>query len=234
VKISQTGIDLIKSRESCRLKAYKCPAGIWTIGYGITGNWVHEGLEITQQQANDLFNAELTRFDAAVSKTCPESTDYQHSAMVSLAYNIGTGGFAKSSVARLHNQGKYAEAAQAFALWNRGGGRVLPGLVARRAEEAALYLKGVNVTETPNGEGEKPLSQSRTMQGQAATGVGIAATTAISAVQDNMDIFGGLKETLTELVPYVPYAGYGIAAVTLAAFLVPFYARWKDRSEGRS
>jgi lysozyme len=67
------------------------------------------------------------------------TTDNQFSAMVSLAYNIGVGAFARSTVARKHNEGDHQAAAEAFALWNKAGGRVLAGLVRRRKEEADLY-----------------------------------------------------------------------------------------------
>ncbi|TAL05057.1 MAG: lysozyme, partial [Chloroflexota bacterium] len=88
MKLTSAGIDLIKSRESCRLKAYQCPAGIWTIGYGHTGPEVHDNLEITQGEADILLQSDLIIFDAGVSRICPSGTDCQHSAMVSLAYNI--------------------------------------------------------------------------------------------------------------------------------------------------
>src|SRR6185369_5373997 len=152
MRLTQDGIDLIKARESCRLKAYKCPAGIWTIAYGHTGPEVHEGWEITQDEADALLRADLITFDAGVTRICSTGTDCQHSAMVSLAYNIGLGSFAKSSVARLHNAERYAEAAQAFALWNKAGSKVLAGLVARRAAESALYLKDTPVENAPNGQ----------------------------------------------------------------------------------
>lgn len=224
MKINQAGIDLIKSRESCRLKAYKCAAGKWTIGYGVTGDWVHEGLEISQEEADGLFAAELNRFDATVAKTCPESTDCQHSAMVSLAYNIGTGAFAKSSVARLHNAGKFAEAAQAFALWNKGGGKVLPGLVARRAAEATLYLAGADLTETPNGEGEKPLLHSRSINGQAIAGTGISAALGLNE----------FKDTIAGLIPYVDSFKYVVVALVVFGIAMTLYARWHDRNQGRA
>src|SRR5438132_3438694 len=166
MKLIADGIDLIKSRESCRLAAYRGPAGVWTIGYGHTGEEVHEGLSISQPDADALLAADLCIFDAGVSKTCPAGSDCQHAAMVSLAYNIGLSAFQKSSVARLHNYGRYAEAAQAFALWNKAGGKVQAGLVSRRAAEAALYLRDQPPESLPTGEGEKPLAASRTLNGQ--------------------------------------------------------------------
>jgi lysozyme len=135
------GIALITAFESCRLKAYRCPAGLWTIGYGHTGAEVHDGLTITQAEADGLLRTDLAKFDTGVLRLCPQSRDTQHAAMVSLAYNIGLGNFANSSVARLHNAGRYGYASKAFALWNRVDGEVLPGLTKRRAAEASLYLR---------------------------------------------------------------------------------------------
>lgn len=128
--------------ESCRLTAYRCPAGVWTIGWGDTGTHVRGGLVWTQAQADAAFDARLAReFAPAVTKAIGNAptTPAQFGAMVALAYNIGVGAFAKSSVARKHAAGDSAGAAGAFALWNKAGGKVLAGLIRRRAAEAALY-----------------------------------------------------------------------------------------------
>ena len=230
MKISPAGIDLIKKSESCRLKAYKCPAGKWTISYGLTGDWVHEGMEISQDEADQLFNSHLVQFDASVQRLCPDAAPNQHSAMVSLAYNIGTGAFAKSSVCRLHNAGRFAEAAQAFALWNRAGGKVLSGLVKRRAAEAALYLEGADVTSAPNADGEKPLTTSRTINGQAIAGAATVIPAAASALPH--DWTDQIKEALTGIP--ADWATYAVLGLTLLGIGLSVYARVKDRRDGRA
>jgi lysozyme len=149
-QMSQAGIGgLIETHEGCELKAYKCPAGIWTIGYGHTGRDVTPGLVITQQRAEELLEADVQYFEQAIDKLLGNAptTQAQFDAMVSLAFNIGMGsaklaraGFATSSVLRKHLLKDYAGAADSFLLWNKGGGRVLPGLVNRRAAERAWYL----------------------------------------------------------------------------------------------
>lgn len=139
MNIGTKGLALIKRFEGCKLTAYKCPAGIWTIGYGSTGPHVKPGMEITEAQAEQLLRDDLARFEQAVSAAAPNATQNQFDAMVSLAFNIGIAGFQKSSVLRLHNLGKFQGAADSFALWNKGGGKVLPGLVRRRADESHLY-----------------------------------------------------------------------------------------------
>lgn len=139
MNIGNKGLALIKRFEGLRLKAYLCPAKVWTIGYGSTGPHVKPGMEITEAQAEQLLRDDLARFEKAVSDAAPNATQDQFDAMVSLAFNIGIAGFQKSSVLRLHRLGKHDAAADSFALWNKGGGRVLPGLVRRRADEAHLY-----------------------------------------------------------------------------------------------
>ena len=139
--MNKAGLDLIKSFEGLRLKAYRCPAGVPTIGYGATGPDVRIGMIWTESQAHARLVADVARFEQAVAKalTVP-ANENQFAAMVSLAFNIGTGGFARSSVLRRHNARVFAGAADAFLLWNKGGGRVLPGLVRRRKAERDLYL----------------------------------------------------------------------------------------------
>ena len=142
MNIGTKGLALIKRFEGLRLKAYLCPANVWTIGYGSTGPHVKPGVEITEVQAEQLLRDDLARFEKAVSDAAPNATQDQFDAMVSLAFNIGIAGFQKSSVLRLHKAGRHQAAADSFALWNKGGGRVLPGLVRRRADEAHLYGGG--------------------------------------------------------------------------------------------
>lgn len=141
-KINAEGLALIKDFEGLRLKAYLCPANVWTIGYGSTGPHVKQGTTIDGAEAERLLIEDLTRFERAVARACPVATDNQFAAMVSLAFNVGERAFTGSTLARLHNARDYAGAAAQFARWNKGGGKVLPGLTRRRAAEAALYRSG--------------------------------------------------------------------------------------------
>lgn len=146
MKISRAGIDLVKKWEGCRLKAYRCSAGVLTIGYGHTSAAgapkVVEGMIITQQTADDILVQDLVKYEAAVQKALTRSpTQNQFDAMVSLCFNIGPGAFAKSSLVRKFNAGDLAGAADAFLLWRKAGGKVLPGLEARRQDERKLFLR---------------------------------------------------------------------------------------------
>lgn len=138
-QIGGRGLALIKEFEGLELKAYLCPAKVWTIGYGSTGPHVVPGMVITEGQADTLLQQDLDRFEEAVAHAAPVASQNQFDAMVSLAFNIGIGAFLKSSVLREHLAGNSRGAAEAFGLWVNGGGRVLPGLQRRRAREAELY-----------------------------------------------------------------------------------------------
>lgn len=159
MKTSPAGIALIKRNEGCRLKAYRDISGVWTIGWGETGDYVYEGLVYTQDMAELGLGRRLANeFEPAVNSIAAfaPTTQPQFDAMVSLAYNIGTGrldnpttpqnegrGFLGSSVARHHRAGNYPAAADAFWMWNRSGGEIIPGLVRRREEERTLYLSAL-------------------------------------------------------------------------------------------
>lgn len=145
MKISQTGIDLIKSFEGCYLKAYKCPAGVWTIGYGHTGG-VKEGQTINHAQAVVMLQTDLTSYEMAVNTNVKVAINQnQFDALVSFAFNCGNNALRTSVLLKLLNQGDYIAAANQFDLWVNGGGKKLPGLVRRRAAEKALFLKPVSV-----------------------------------------------------------------------------------------
>lgn len=139
MQISKAGLDLIKKFEGLYLKAYRCPAGVPTIGYGHTAG-VAMGQTITQQQADDYLRRDVRQFERAVARlvTVP-LTQGQFDALVSFAFNLGEGALAQSTLLRLLNAGDYAGAAAQFDRWNKAGGRVLPGLVRRRAAERALF-----------------------------------------------------------------------------------------------
>lgn len=153
--INQRALDLIKEFEGFRAKAYADPVGVWTIGYGTTaraglGIDPKPGMTITEAEADRLLRAGVDKFAAQVmEKLTRAPTDNQFGAMVSLAYNIGPGEFAKSSVLRMFNRGDTAAAADAFLLWDKADGKVMPGLVRRRKAERALFLAGAALAPKP-------------------------------------------------------------------------------------
>lgn len=137
---SQAGIDLVKRWEGCRTKAYKCPAGIWTIGYGHTGT-VQSGMSISYDKAEELLRQDLQRFEKAVKTLVrvPLSQN-QFDALVSFTYNVGAKALGDSTLLSLLNQKKYLPASDQFLRWTKANGKSLPGLVLRRNEERDLFL----------------------------------------------------------------------------------------------
>lgn len=134
---------LIKSYEQCRLTAYlPTPNDVPTIGWGTTGPDIVMGLTWTQAQCDERFATDLARFAEGVESALRDAPTLarEFGAMVSLAYNIGTGAFRSSTLCRKHRAGDKVGAAAQFARWNKQADRVLAGLTRRRAAEAALYL----------------------------------------------------------------------------------------------
>lgn len=145
MEVNKAGKDLIKRFEGCKLKAYKCPAGLWTISWGLTfypdGTKVKEGDVITQQQAEDYFNAIVDDFAKKVDALIKSNvTDNNFSALVSFAYNVGMGNFQRSTLLRKVNANPKDPSIRAeFNKWVRANNVVLKGLVRRREAEAKLY-----------------------------------------------------------------------------------------------
>lgn len=144
MRTNQAGLNLIKQFEGLRLIAYQDVVGVWTIGYGHTGPDVKPGMVITQAQADSLLADDLIRFEHGVGNmvTVPINAN-QFSALVSFSYNLGLGNLQSSTLLRLLNQGNAAGAALQFPLWDRAGGKVLPGLLSRRQAEQALFNTAV-------------------------------------------------------------------------------------------
>jgi len=138
-RINNAGLALIKEFEGCKLTAYRDAVGILTIGYGSTGAHVKPGMKITQGEAEALLRADLDRFENAVSKMAPTATDNQFAALVSLAFNAGAENLRTSTLLKKHLAGDHEGAKAEFARWKFAGGKVLNGLVRRRAAEASLY-----------------------------------------------------------------------------------------------
>ena len=166
--INQAGIDLIKSFEGIRdgdmltpnYDAYLCPANYWTIGYGHvvrSGGVMLSGKEneatarkaypngLTLEQCEELLEKDLADYCRRVESLIKvKITDNQFAALVSLAYNIGVSAFGGSTLLSYLNKGNYSAAADQFARWNKGGGKVLAGLVRRREAERKLFLTTEN------------------------------------------------------------------------------------------
>lgn len=140
MKTSMKGRDLIRAFEGEKLKAYLCPAGVWTIGVGHTGPDVKPGMVITLERSDELLRSDLARFESAVNRLAKVSlSQSQFDALVSFAFNLGEGALGKSTLLRMVNAGDMAGAAAEFSKWNRAGGKVVAGLTTRRAAERDLF-----------------------------------------------------------------------------------------------
>lgn len=141
MKISDKGIEFLIKEEGEVLTAYKCQAGVWTIGVGHTGDEVMPGLKITKEKSRELLKIDLKRFEDVVNKSIKYPIEqYQFDALVSLAFNIGVNAFANSTVVKRINAGAdMKDVEEAWKMWRMGGGKILPVLVARRGREINLY-----------------------------------------------------------------------------------------------
>ena len=160
MKISEAGIQLIKSFEGCHNMPYKCPAGLWTIGYGHVLYPDQARLKTPERalydikpehnrvfeydEIDELLEQDLQRFQDGVSRLCPATDDRQShfDAMVAFAFNVGLGNLQSSTLRMKYNRGDIEGTADEFLKWTKASGKVLKGLVRRREAERALFLTG--------------------------------------------------------------------------------------------
>ena len=137
-------VALIKEFEGCKLKAYTCPAGIWTIGYGATGPHITKGTVWTQQQADEaLLETAVNCLHTAIklSPILRDESIYKQAAIADFIYNLGAGNYLKSSLKLRVNQKNWTAAQHEIKKWDKVKGVPLKGLIKRRAKEAELILQ---------------------------------------------------------------------------------------------
>jgi lysozyme len=226
--INEAGRNIIKEFEGLRLKAYICPAGVLTIGYGHTNRvgtapLVTPGMTITEAEAERILDRDISTFEPHVDRAIKRPmNENERAAFVSLCFNIGPGGkgkpgFTTSTAVKRFNAGDKAGAAEALTWWNKASGKVSNGLVRRREAERALFLTPVeSVEEAPvspsanvEENGLKPIVKSKTL---AIGGLG-GAVAVLSEVRE-------VKEAAVAVVPgfeqYFPYVLAGVAALVIA------------------
>ena len=175
MKMSAEGLALIRDQEGFRGQAYRDAAGVWTIGFGHTSMAgapeVKPGMRMSRTEAEAVLARDVAEFATGVAQAVTvELSDAQFSALVSFAYNVGLGNFRRSSVLKAVNGRDFAAVPRRLGLWVKAGGRTLPGLIRRRAAEAALFAGPeqrppgdvMPVPEMPRG---KELAASRTVWG---------------------------------------------------------------------
>ena len=160
MKVSDAAKAMIKHHEGVRMRPYRCPALLWTVGVGHVIDPNHakvpfaerrdlpipDGWDriLTMGEVDAILAQDLGRFERGVARLCPAAVGHQgrFDALVSFAFNVGLGNLQRSSLRMKTNRGEFEEAADEFMKWTKAGGRVLPGLVKRRQDERALYLNG--------------------------------------------------------------------------------------------
>jgi lysozyme len=233
----QDVLDIAKD-EGLELVAYKCPAGVLTIGYGETQG-VYPGQRITQQQAENMLLNSLSERVARIKNKCTlPPTDNQMGAMVSFAYNCGEGALDKR-ILPLHNQGDDAAAARAFGLYNKcknpktGQLEENAGLTARRARETAKYLTpdpGSRQPDMPQAVApETSLAASPIAQGSVATAATGALTLASTLSEQVQGVASQAKE-VADLIGVHPGALIGGLLIVIAA--ITLYHRVQQRAGG--
>ena len=228
MRMSNPGIEsMLKKFEGCKLKAYKCPAGIWTIGYGHTSAAgkpeVTSSLEIDADAALDILHRDLSQYENGVTDLLKvEVTQNQFDVLVDFAYNAGLGNLKSSTLLKKVNARDFGAVPDELMKWTKGGGKVLPGLVRRRQAEASWWKTGTH--EPPQEECRvepdhvpvKTMNDSK--QGNAAiitgglAGIGAAKEAASQAQDavDTMDQIAGLLKNENFLIMLV-IVGLGAA-----------------------
>jgi len=157
MKVSARTIDMIKHHEGVRVRPYRCPALLWTVGVGHVIDQKHIGVKLEERknlpipdgwdrtlsmaEVDQILSDDLATFQRGVLRLCPSDlTQSRFDAFVSFSFNVGLGNLQRSSIRMKHNRGDFDGAAKAFMQWTKAGGRELPGLVKRRKDERALYL----------------------------------------------------------------------------------------------
>lgn len=149
--VNAAGIALLKKSESCRLLAYEDEKSLelpkdlkyWTIGWGHTGQEVHEGMRITQELADRIFEMDVVKHASGVERALKvDVSPNQYAALVSLAFNIGVGAFARSDLLKLLNQGDYLGASNRFLDFKYSNHKLSTNLLERRQIERELFLAG--------------------------------------------------------------------------------------------
>lgn len=254
MELGKDGISLIQYYEGVKLKAYKCPAGIWTIGYGHTGPDVKPGLVITTEKANALFSEDIAKFVAAVNTYLTvDVTQNLFDALVSFAFNLGEGSLKRSTLLKYVNQKKtYTDISSQFRRYVYGNGVKLVGLVKRREAEALLAggfpwrtastkSSSVEVYQTTNVSVEPEWTHKEedhviVNPTNIGSSVAIIGATVNSIISNADTIASSTKSTAQELgtyTEYVPQVKYGISTLMVISLILVIVNKVRKVIESR-
>lgn len=240
MKVSSAGINLIKEFEGVRLKSYKCPAGVWTVGVGHTSAAgppkVGPGMEITNAQAMKILAQDLGQFENGIDTMVKVPlTQNQFDALVSFTYNVGLGAFQKSTLLKKLNAGQYDAVPAELMKWTKAGGKELPGLVRRRRAEAAMW-RGVDDNKaikqdarvTPElPQPPKTMVQSKEGNAAAVTGI-LSGATAAGEVSRQVKETG---DSLTSVIDMLKDPTFIVLVLVVVAAAAIWYWRWQRLKE---
>jgi lysozyme len=136
-------LKLIRDSEGCKLTAYQCPAGVWTVGYGYTGTDIKKGVCWTQEKADEcLLVTAMGVLNQAIkaSPILATANMEKQAAIADFIYNLGIGNYSKSTLKKQVNAGNWLAASSEIKKWNKAAGKELKGLIVRRQKEADLLL----------------------------------------------------------------------------------------------
>ncbi len=204
MRLSAQARRTLQRLEGFRDRAYiPVPGDRVTIGYGFTEG-VKMGDTMTREQADVRLIGELIRYETTVEHLCtnpPNQNEFD--AMTLLCFNIGTAGFAKSTVLKRHNVGDHQAAARAFGLWNKSSGVVYAGLTRRRAEESALYLTPVadDVSDPVSPAMPQRIDSESSMAASPINRAGVVAgsTATVAAVSEVSRLVSDVKYSVSSL-----------------------------------
>jgi lysozyme len=249
MQMSQEGIDaLLKKYEGCKLKAYRCPANICTIGYGHTSAAgapiVLDGMTLTQKQCDDILRKDLVKFETAVHDMVTQPLNqHQFDVLVDFAYNAGVGNLKTSTLLKKVNGADFDAVPAELMKWTKGGGKVLPGLVKRRQAESAWWVSdnpikvSINSEEPSEHEHEQRVepdsvpipSMANSSQGNAALitaglgGLGVAKEVAAQAQE--------ASETADQLMGLLHNPNFIIMAAIIGLAGAAWYFRKKHMDQ---
>lgn len=235
--ISKNGVDLIKKFEGLhkvkdgKIHSYRCPAGVWSAGWGSTKG-VRSGTVWTRQEAEARLMADILEHEHIVKqKVSVPLTQGQYDALVSFVFNCGGGNFRSSTLLKKLNQGRYDEVPEQIMRWNKArvSGKLTPlkGLTRRRAAEAAIFSAdakfpsetgGPTAPQKVTAAAQKPLTKSKTMAGAGVAG----AATMLGEITPQIEALSHYSDSLKTIFLLCAVGGIALAA----------YARFKDHKEG--
>jgi lysozyme len=233
MNISDEGLKLIMQFEGLRLKAYRCPAGVWTIGYGHTSAAgapdVRDGMRISATEAEAILRRDLAGFETAVAGMVrTEVTQAQFDVLVSFAYNCGVGALKASTLLKRVNTGAYDAVPTELMKWTKAKGKELPGLVRRRRAEAALWRGlpvGIDKQEARTAP-DLPLPPKTITQSKEANAAILAGGAgAIAAASEAMPLVRDGVSLMPVVVDALGRPAFIAALITIAAALAIWFWR---------